>query len=98
MILPDHVIDRRELLPIAHQCRSQACHVILHEANLAGMFNGTGRASSNPARYTGCAKFSGATSGAVPRNSPEAAKTDPSAIMRAGFFTAPQPAGLSTRP
>src|SRR5216683_2095175 len=77
MVLPDHVIDGREFLAIAHQRRSEAGHAVFHEAGLSG----TGRESAKPARYTGCGKLVGATSAAAPRGSTGEISTEPSVTI-----------------
>src|SRR6185369_9251570 len=88
VVLPDHVIDGRESLSVADQSRRKAGKAIVHDC-LPEMDSGMGTASANPARYTGCAKFSGATSLAAPRGSEEETRTDPSATMRVVFFKSP---------
>src|SRR5580700_4780469 len=94
MILPDHIVDRREFLPVANQSGSQTSDPVSH-AGLARGTNGIGIASANPERYTGCAKFSGATSETAPTGAEALTITLPSVNMRVGFFSSPP---LSTRP
>ena len=67
VVFPDHVIDRAELAAVSDQRRRQACEAIAHQ-----LTSGSGIASANPARKTGWAKPSGATSGAAPHSAPPA--------------------------
>src|SRR6476661_3416627 len=49
LVFPNHVIDRREFLPIADEGRSQSSESILHECNRQG----TSTETAKPVRYTG---------------------------------------------
>src|SRR5262249_37109485 len=95
MILPDHVVDRRQPLAVPDQHGSQTCQPISHEV---AALSGTGSASATPDRNTGCGNPSGATFTAVPCNREPEIRTEPSETMRLSFFAAPHPSGLSTRP
>src|SRR5580704_3491749 len=94
VVLPDHVIDRREPLAVADQSGGQARQPIVHAATRQGM----GMVTANPARYTGCGKPSGATLLAAPRSSLDASSTEPSVIIVVGCLVWPQCALLSMRP
>src|SRR5579871_70016 len=94
LVLPDHVVNGRKPVAVADQDRRQACQPVPHD----DACQGTGIASANPALYTGCAKPSGATSGAMPCTGRSASTTDPSEIMFRDFFRSPERSGLSTRP
>ena len=51
LILPDHVVDRRETIPVTHQCRSQTRDPVLQDA--ASCEAGSGMATAKPARIRG---------------------------------------------
>src|SRR5260370_19130426 len=67
VVLPDHVVDGAELAPVTDQQRGQACKAVAHQCT-----SGSRMESAKPARNTGCAKPSGATSAAEPRVTPSA--------------------------
>ena len=76
VVLPDHVVDGAEPAAVSDQQRGQARDAIAHH-----LTSGSGMASANPARNTGWAKPSGATSAADPRGAVSAYSTEPSAII-----------------
>ena len=76
LVLPDHVVDGRQLAAVTDQQRGKACEAVSHQCT-----SGSGMASANPARNTGCANPSGATSAAAPSGTPSAYRTEPSATI-----------------
>ncbi len=69
VVLPDHVIDGTQLASIADQQRRQTCETVTHQVWVLSPL-GSGMESAKPARNTGWAKPSGATSAAAPRGAP----------------------------
>src|ERR1039457_3582383 len=94
LVLPDHVVDGRKLASVTNEQRRQTSQSISHAVTCAG----SGIDKAKPARNTGCAKPSGATSGAAPRRVSPATSTEPSVTICNCFLRSPNPAGLSMRP
>src|ERR1039458_750535 len=76
LVFPDHIVDGGQFTAVTDQQRGKACEAVAHQCT-----SGSGMASANPARNTGWAKPSGATSAAAPSGTPSAYRTEPSATI-----------------
>ena len=76
LVFPDHVVYGGQFAAVTDQQRRKACEAVAHQCT-----SGSGMASANPARNTGCANPSGATSAAAPSGTPSAYRTEPSATI-----------------
>src|ERR1035437_7589131 len=76
LVFPDHIVDGGQFAAVTAKQRGKACEAVAHQCT-----SGSGMASANPARNTGCANPSGATSGAAPSGTPSAYRTLPSATI-----------------